>query len=43
MQEENGITDGGIEPLDAVRLEQLEELLAELVKKVLNYQKGEIE
>ena len=38
VQNAKGITDGGIEPLDAIKLEEIEESLAELVEKITNYQ-----
>lgn len=41
MQNAEGITDGGIDPFDALQLEQIEESLAELVEKVIDYQKGD--
>lgn len=40
LQDANNINDGGIYPLDALHLEQIEEELAELVERVINYQKG---
>ena len=40
LQNANNITDGGIYPLDALQLEQIEESLAELIERVINYQKG---
>lgn len=42
LQDANNIADGGIYPLDALRLEEIEEELAELVERVINYQKGGI-
>jgi hypothetical protein len=42
LQEANGIIDGGISPLDAVELEQIEETLAELIEKITDYQPKEI-
>ncbi len=41
MQEANNITDGGIDPLDALKLEQIEESLAELIERVIAYQPKE--
>ena len=38
VQNAKGIIDGGIEPLDALQLEQLEEALAELIERVTDYQ-----
>ena len=35
----NNITDGGIDPFDAERLEQIETALAELIERVGKYQK----
>lgn len=43
MQNVNNITDGGIYPLDALQLEEIEEELASLITRVINYQKGGIE
>ena len=37
-QNENNIISGDIEPLDALRLEQIEESLCELIEKVVKYQ-----
>lgn len=42
VQNTLGIADGGIEPFDAIKLEQIEESLAELIKKVTDYQSNEI-
>ena len=42
VQDANNINDGGIYPLDALQLEQIEEELAELVERVIKYQKGGI-
>ncbi len=42
LQDANNINDGGIYPLDALRLEEIEEELAELITRVINYQKGGI-
>ena len=42
-QEKEGITDGGIDPFDAIELEQIELSLCVLIKRVINYQKGGIE
>ena len=38
VQKDKGITDGGIEPFDGLRLEELEEELTELIEKVTDYQ-----
>lgn len=38
-QQANNITDGGIDPFDAERLEQIEIALAELIVRVSKYQK----
>ena len=38
VQNSKGVTDGGIDPSDALQLNQIEELLAELIEKVTNYQ-----
>lgn len=38
MQNAQGITDGGIDPLDALRLDEIEEELANLIEKVVAYQ-----
>ena len=38
VQKANGITDGGIDPYDGLRLEELAEELAELISKVIAYQ-----
>lgn len=38
MQNAEGITDGGIDPFDALQLEQIEESLAKLIEKVIDYQ-----
>ena len=43
MQDANNINDGGIYPFDALQLEQIEEELAELIERVINYQKGGIQ
>ena len=40
LQNANNINDGGIYPLDAIRLDEIEEELAELIERVINYQKG---
>lgn len=40
-QKENNIPNGDIDPWDAQRLEQIETALAELIKRVGNYQKRE--
>lgn len=37
-QEANGIKDGGIDPFDALRLDQITEALTDLVMRVGNYQ-----
>lgn len=42
-QEKEGVTDGGIDPFDAIELEQIELSLCVLIKRVINYQKGGIE
>lgn len=39
MQDREGITDGGIDPFDALYLEELEQQLEQVIQKVLNYQK----
>lgn len=38
-QQANNIIDGGIDPFDAERLEQIEKALAELIERVSKYQK----
>lgn len=43
MQNANNITDGGIYPLDVLRLEEIEEELTELIARAIKYQKGGIE
>lgn len=40
MQNAEGITDGGIDPFDALHLDEIEEELTQLVERVINYQKG---
>ena len=40
MQNKLGITDGGIDPFDALYLDQLEEQLEQHIARVINYQKG---
>ena len=40
LQNINGVTDGGIYPMDALHLDQLEEQLANLIERVVSYQKG---
>lgn len=42
VQESQGITDGGINPIDALHLDELENELAELIEKVTDYQPKEI-
>ena len=42
VQNAEGITDGGIDPLDGLRLEELEDELVELISKVIAYQPKEI-
>lgn len=42
MQEKEGITNGDIEPLDALFLDELEEQLAQVINHILDYQKGGI-
>lgn len=42
LQDIHNITDGGIDPLDGLKLEEIEEALAELIERVINYQKGGI-
>lgn len=42
VQNANGIIDGGIEPLDAIHLEEIEEELATLISKVTAYQSREV-
>ena len=39
MQNAEGITDGEIEPFDALYLEQLEEQLEQHIARVIKYQK----
>jgi hypothetical protein len=41
MQNKLGITDGGIDPFDALHLDELEEQLEKHIAKVLNYQQKE--
>lgn len=38
LQEEKGITDGGISPIDAMHLDQLEDDLVRIIGKVIDYQ-----
>ena len=38
-QKANNITSGDIQPFDAMRLEQIEEALEELIVRVYEYQK----
>ena len=42
LQNANNVTDGGIYPMDALHLDQLEEELANLIERVVSYQKGGI-
>lgn len=42
LQDVNNITDGGIYPMDALHLDQLEYELANLIERVISYQKGGI-
>jgi hypothetical protein len=42
LQDANNITDGGIYPMDALHLDQLEEQLANVIERVVSYQKGGI-
>lgn len=39
IQEEENITDGFIEPLDAIELDELTEKMATLIAKVIAYEK----
>lgn len=41
-QQANNIIDGGIDPFDAERLEQIEKALAELIERVSKYQKKQM-
>lgn len=42
MQEANGITNGDIDPFDAVYLDKLEECLEQHIARIIKYQKGGI-
>ena len=42
LQEANGIIDGGISPIDAMHLDQLEDNLARIIGKVIAYQPKEV-
>ena len=42
MQNAEGITDGGIDPFDALYLDQLEEQLEQHIARIIKYQKGGI-
>lgn len=42
MQEENNITNGDIDPWDAQQLDYVEGALYQIIKRVLEYQKGGI-
>lgn len=39
LQEQEGITEGDIDPMDSVELDRLTEQAAELIIKVIGYQK----
>lgn len=43
MQNAEGITDGGIDPFDAMYLDQLEEQLEQHIARIIKYQKGGIQ
>ena len=42
LQDIHNITDGGIDPYDGLLLEELEEELAELISRVIDYQPKEV-
>ena len=41
IQQAEGITEGDIEPMDSIELDELTDKLATLIERVKNYQKGE--
>ena len=40
LQDREGITEGDIDPMDALELDRITEQAAELVHRVITYQKG---